>query len=213
LIRTAITSDVRLYREGLGEMLRRHADIEVVGMADNAQASAELVEHTHIDVHLVDSSTTDVLLAIRAVTTRDASVRTIIMGIVEREREIVEYAEAGVAGYVTRDDSGDRLVEIIRSVVGGESPCSARLTAALLRRLAILAADRETSVPEAALTARERQIVQLIDEGLSNKQIAQRLQIELPTVKNHVHRILAKLGVTGRAQAAARFRRWQLLGL
>jgi DNA-binding NarL/FixJ family response regulator len=84
--------------------------------------------------------------------------------------------------------------------------CSPRLAATLLRRVAVLAADRAQPRVEARLTARELEIVELIDEGLSNKEIASRLCIEVPTVKNHVHNILEKLDVRGRAEAAARVR-------
>jgi DNA-binding NarL/FixJ family response regulator len=84
--------------------------------------------------------------------------------------------------------------------------CSPSFAAALLRRVADLAHLREVPGPGLVLTAREREIVGLIDDGLSNKQIAQQLCIQLATVKNHVHHILHKLGVNGRLEAAARFR-------
>jgi two-component system, NarL family, nitrate/nitrite response regulator NarL len=120
-----------------------------------------------------------------------------------RETEILAFAEAGIAGFVTLEASVAELVEAIESVARGEALCSPSVAAALLRRLASLAHSRTSADPTGPLTAREREILALIDEGLSNKQIAQRLRIELPTVKNHVHHILVKLGADRRAEAAA----------
>ncbi|MBV9336255.1 MAG: response regulator transcription factor [Solirubrobacterales bacterium] len=213
MIRVAITSDVRIFREGIAGIFNQHPDIEVVGTATNAAASVDLADVAQPDVHVVDCATSDGLVALRGFAKRAPQVRTVAVGIAEQERDVVGCAEAGVAGYVTRNDPADRLLDVVRGVMDGETLCSPRMTAALLRRLAMLAANRETELPEATLTARERQILRLIDEGLSNKQISEALQIELPTVKNHVHRILGKLGVERRSQAAARFRRWQLVGV
>jgi len=107
---------------------------------------------------------------------------------------------------VPRDGTLADLRAVIESVARGEVVCSPRIAASLLRRIADLAAEREPPPPELRLTSREIEIVELIDQGLSNKEIAQRLSIALPTVKNHVHSILDKLHVHRRAEAAARLR-------
>jgi DNA-binding NarL/FixJ family response regulator len=99
----------------------------------------------------------------------------------------------------------DDIVAATTAVVRGETACSPRVAATLLRRVADRARERPYS-EFAPLTSRERQVVALIDEGLSNKEIAARLCIELSTVKNHVHNLLEKLGARGRAEAAARVR-------
>jgi two-component system nitrate/nitrite response regulator NarL len=98
---------------------------------------------------------------------------------------------------------------VVRSVTRGETLCSPRIAATLFRRVAALAADRRVGDERTLrrLTRRERQIVDLIADGLSNKEIAHRLQIEFATVKNHVHNILEKLQVTRRADAVAALRR------
>jgi len=119
---------------------------------------------------------------------------------------VIACAEAGVSGYVTREASLDELTGVVESVARGESPCSPRISALLLRRVAETAGRRTETDAARRLTRREAEIVGLIDEGLSNKQIAGRLSIELATVKNHVHSILEKLQVERRAEAAARVR-------
>ena len=126
-------------------------------------------------------------------------------------------AEAGAAGYLLRSDPLVELVAVIGSVARGETRCSPRVAAALLRRVATLSHERRHQAEPTRLTAREREVLQLVDDGLSNKQIARRLSIELRTVKNHVHHILEKFQVHRRAEAAARFRmarqrQWQATG-
>jgi DNA-binding NarL/FixJ family response regulator len=122
----------------------------------------------------------------------------------EASGELLRFAEAGIAGYVTRTASSADLVTAIESADRGEAVCSPRAAAALLDHVANLAAD--AAEPDGALTARELEILALIDEGLSNKEIAGRLFISVPTVKSHVHNILRKLGASRRGQAAARVR-------
>ena len=139
---------------------------------------------------------------------RDArpDAHVVALGVPEDESEVIACAEAGAAGLVTLEGSLDDLEAMLESVGRGETLCSPRVAAALLRRVAALADDHAAS-GHARLTAREREIVQLVDRGLSNKEIARELQIELTTVKNHVHNILDKLHVRRRADAAARVRR------
>jgi two-component system, NarL family, nitrate/nitrite response regulator NarL len=116
----------------------------------------------------------------------------------------VRWAEEGTAGYVPRDAGLADLEACVHSVARGEALYTPRMAAALLRRIAALAAERRPQPPRAKLTLREREIAALMREGLSNKEIASVLSIEASTVKNHVHNILAKLDVHRRAEAAAR---------
>ena len=122
------------------------------------------------------------------------------------ESGVVACAELGVAGFVTTDASLTELVTALESVASGDLVCSPATAGALLRRVATLAHERPRDDRLALLTGREREVVCLIAEGLSNKQIAHRLYIELATVRNHVHNILGKLGVHRRAEAAALIR-------
>jgi two-component system, NarL family, nitrate/nitrite response regulator NarL len=209
-IRAVIGSDTRFWRDGLADVLRRR-QIAVLGVAAHAADLVDVVEQLSPDVVLLDVALPDSIGAVREIATRTPQVRVVALGIREREDEIIACAEAGVAGYVTRDDALDDLVEAIQTVLRGEMRCSARLAATLLRRVTTLAADRPVATSDARLTARELEVSRLLDDGLSNKQIAQQLQIELPTVKNHVHNILEKLSVHRRSEATALMRRSGML--
>jgi two-component system nitrate/nitrite response regulator NarL len=199
-----IASPVRLYREGLARALANRSDIEVVGVEATARACLELAEQRRPDVVLLDVADPGEVGSVREL--RAAGLRVVALGVPEREREVIDCAEAGVAGYVTRDQGIADLVATIESVARDEMLCSPRLAATLLRRVSALAADRRPHAPAPVLTPRELEVVGLIDRGLSNKQIAQRLCIEVPTVKNHIHHILDKLAVKRRGEAAARVR-------
>jgi DNA-binding NarL/FixJ family response regulator len=128
----------------------------------------------------------------------------VALAIHEEDAEVIACAEVGVAGYVPRDGSVQDAVDVILAVARGEARCSPRIVGSLLRRIAALAAERQGNGHAAppGLTAREAEILTLLQQGLPNKTISRRLGIELATVKNHVHSIFGKLGLRRRAEAA-----------
>lgn len=206
MIRVVIAADIRLYREGLAEMLGREAGITVVGTAADWPQSLARVRDLMPDVLLVDMAMPESVFAVRSISAAAPVVKVVALAVPESERDVIAYAEAGIAGYVTREASIEELVQAVESAARGELILSPRMAATLLRHVAVLATERGADMPEARLTTRELEIVELIDDGLSNKEIARRLSIGLPTVKNHVHHILEKLHVTRRSEAAARVR-------
>jgi DNA-binding NarL/FixJ family response regulator len=203
MIRTLICSEVRIYREGLAEVLERRSGITVVGTSCGAWESLAQVRALGVDVVLLDMSTAESVAILRELSRGVRETRVVALGVGETVAEVVAYAEAGVAGYVTREQALDDLVAAIVAVARGEASCSPRAAAMLLQHVSALA-DIQQEHPAASvhLTGREREILALIRAGLSNKEIGRRLCIELPTVKNHVHNILEKLGVSGRHEAA-----------
>src|SRR6266571_3842650 len=140
---------------------------------------------------------------VRVVLTRVPHARVVALGVIEDYDDVLGCAEAGVPGYVPREASIDDIVGVIESVHRGEAICSPRVAASLL---AALAAGSVAGPLRAHLTDREREVVHLIDDGLSNKEIARELGIEVATVKNHVHNILEKVQVHRRGEAAAQVR-------
>ena len=203
-IRVFIVAEVRLYRDGLAEVLSREDHISVIGAVGDFRANTELIGELGPDILLLDMAVADSLGAVRLLGEIVPSV--VALAVADEERHVLACAEAGVSGYVTRDQSIEDVVAVVEAVARGEMICSPRMAATLLRHVSSLATSKAPEDPEARLTARELEIVALIEQGLSNKQIARRLSIELPTVKNHVHNILEKLHVDRRAEAAARVR-------
>jgi two-component system, NarL family, nitrate/nitrite response regulator NarL len=201
-----VASPVRLFREGLARAIEREDELYVAAACPSDQCLAA-VEEVSPDMVLVDTSDPGALELVRSIVRGRQSPCVVALGLAEAEETVVAYAEAGVAAYVTREDSLDDLVAALRAAAAGDVRCSSRTAGILLRRVATLAAlPRAPAAPPVHLTPREVEIASLMDAGLSNKQIAQELQIELPTVKNHVHHILEKLDVARRGEAAARLR-------
>jgi two-component system, NarL family, nitrate/nitrite response regulator NarL len=143
----------------------------------------------------------DSISTVRTLAAQVPQVRVVALGVPETDGHVLACIEAGVAGYVPRDGSLETLVATLMGVDRGEVLCSPRIIGSLFRRVAELAAQPQP--PLERLTVRELEILELIDQGLTNKEIARRLCIELSTVKNHVHNILEKLQVRRRADAAA----------
>ena len=160
------------------------------------------------DVVLVSTRLPDqgALRLTEAIARDHPEVRVLVLGLAESEEEILRYVEAGAAGYVLKDDSVEELLRNVRAVHSGEAVVSPEIAGALISRvgeLAQLFADAFAIDKSADLTPREREVLKLLGQGLTNQEIADRLVIELGTVKNHVHSILDKLNVSSRKDAAA----------
>lgn len=201
-----IISEVRLYREGLVRLLRRDERLDVVGTAsDVPDALARLPEFEQPpDAVLLDVPAPVGLRAPEQLEPALPAARIVVLNVPEAdEAAVIAWAEAGVSGLLDTGVDVDEVAQAVETTAQGGTVCSPKLAAVLLRRVA-----REAEEPHAttSLTARERQIAELIEQGHSNKEIAERLEIELPTVKNHVHNILTKLKATRRGQAAAMLR-------
>jgi two-component system, NarL family, nitrate/nitrite response regulator NarL len=211
MIRVVISASVRLYREGLAEILSRPEGIDVVGSAGSPLETAEVIERLRPDVVVLDATAPGGLDEVRQLARGNGDAKLVVLTVSDEEADLIAYAEAGVSGFITHEDSPAELTEAIRSVARGELRCSPRLAGTLLRRVTTLAADRPAAPGGVRFTPRELEVFRLLYEGLSNKQIAARLHIELPTVKHHVHHILEKLDVGRRGEAVARARRDGLL--
>jgi DNA-binding NarL/FixJ family response regulator len=207
VVRVFVAAHVRLYREALVDVLARETGLEVVGACGPRHTALARVAEVEPDVVLLDPAASESLELIRELADPPTGLKIVALASSDDERDMLACAEAGVSGFVKQEESIADLVATIRRAQNGELVCSPRLAGALLRRVTALAAERQADGSEHLLTAREREVASLLDEGLSNKQIARRLQLEVPTVKHHVHHILRKLGVASRGEAAARLRR------
>ena len=201
--RVLIVDDSRLYREYLAGVIAAHGVVNP-GVAWDLPSLITAIENMKPRVILFNMATRDNAILLRQALKLSPTIRVIVLGMSEDdEPEIVACAEAGVAGYHLRTESLGDLLILIQKVAAGESLCSPRISAILLRRLSALASQRQPTEKELVLTAREAQILKMLELGLSNRDIADQLCIAVHTVKNHVHSLLTKLGVSTRAQAAA----------
>jgi two-component system nitrate/nitrite response regulator NarL len=201
-----ICTHIRLYREALSELLGRESDFDVRGNAATADECLEAARDCGAEMVLVDADAPDALDALARLRQLSRPPYVVALGLPEAEEALVPYADAGVSAYVLRDEPLTELVATLRAAAMGDLRCSSHTAGILMRRVAKLAAERDSRAPAAQpvhLTRRELEIATLMDAGMPNKQIAQNLQIELPTVKNHVHHILEKLDVRRRGEAAA----------
>jgi DNA-binding NarL/FixJ family response regulator len=207
VISLVVIAPVRFYRDGLAALFAERDGFDVVATAVAHADGVARVRETEPDVALVALGPGAGLPLVRDLVDTVPGTRVVMLGIMDDDPEVLLLAEAGAAGYVTTDASSDEVVLVVESVARGELPCSPRIAAALLQHVATLAREQRAPLALDTLTFREREIVELINEGLSNKEIASGLSISVTTVKNHVHNILEKLNVSRRAEAAAVLRR------
>lgn len=207
-IRVLIVADVRFYRDGLADTIARHPRCSVVATASSRVDAVERVRETVPDIVLLDAAMHDGLLTASEIVASAPAAKVVAIALDETPHAVLEWAEVGASGYVPRDASLADLIAAIERTARGELQCSAQVAAGMIRRvwaLAKVASDRPngSAIP---LTPREREIMRLIDQGMSNKDIARHLGIGVATAKSHVHHILEKLNVRRRSQASARLR-------
>jgi DNA-binding NarL/FixJ family response regulator len=196
--RVLVIAPVRLYREGLADALERVGGLSVAGTASGVDEGIEEIRLHRPDVVLLDVSDPRNVDAAARIIAAEPTTRIVALALPAADGPVLACAEAGVLGCITRDASIDDVVQAVVSVARGDALCSPGAVATLLRRVAAVAAESRAGRETGALTVREREIAALIEEGLSNKQIASQLFIEVATVKNHVHNILEKLHVRRR---------------
>lgn len=197
----------RCLRDALLSSLAQNPRFIVADLGPGGPPSFERASHLHPDILLLDVSAGIRVSSVRSLLQTSGDAALIVLGIEDEAREALPLLEAGARGYVGRDQSLQDLIGVIERVLVGELPCSPQVAAQMSACLAKIVSGRETDSASAALTAREAQIIGLIEQGLTNKEIATRLSIEPTTVKTHVHNLMEKLAVHGRGKAAARVRR------
>ena len=196
---------VRLYHDAILGLLNREVGINAVGSIDIGGDLIPALEAVAPDMMLLDVGSAEALsLAARVVRARP-STRILGFGVDDVPPQVIACAEAGLWGYVPSNASMTELARAVRRVAVGEMVCSAGMGDKLFHHLRSAALRDSACTTDAMLTPRQRQILQLINEGLSNKQIAQRLSLGTSTVKNHVHSLLGRLEVGRRSDAAARY--------
>jgi two-component system, NarL family, nitrate/nitrite response regulator NarL len=205
----AILSEIRFLREGLAEAIERGSPFSISGLFAELDDVVALVRYAKPDIVLIDVAFPDGTAAVRQIRGTHPEVQVVVFAVSETEQNIVTWAEAGVAGYIPATAALCDLVELVTGIMRGEQLCSRRVASGLVRRVAHIGNTVErlqgTEITQ-TLTYREQQITSLICAGLSNKEIARQLKIEVSTTKSHVHNVLEKLKLHRRGQIAWRWR-------
>lgn len=200
MIRLLLVDDHAVVREGLRGFLRLQPDLEVCGEAADGDTAVQLATSLHPDVVLLDLLMPhgDGLSALQQLRSAAPASRVLVLTSYADDAQLFAAMEAGAAGYMLKDVAPDALAAAIRDVAAGRPALHPQVARRLMRQ----APNPDAPPGLADLTARERDVLRLIAEGLANKEIAHRLRIGEKTVKTHVSRVLSKLGVLDRTQAA-----------
>jgi DNA-binding NarL/FixJ family response regulator len=211
--RLVLADDHHLLRRGFRSLLSGEPGLEVVGEASTGLEAIELCRRLVPDLILMDvrMPEMDGITATRRIKDEQPGVSVLMVTMHENSDYLLEALDAGAAGYVLKDAPAERLINAVRRTLDGESPLNQELATRLLRQLAEEKQDTPSHTPprhyeplEDALTPRETEVLELLTTGQTNQQIAQTLTISKGTAKVHVERIIRKLEVSDRTQAAVR---------
>lgn len=206
-----VLTPVRLMGDGLAACFSQRPEIRVVGVVDDLALLRTALSSGAADLVLIDVTHGIDLYDVRALASERPDVALVALGLVEQRQDVIRCGRAGFSGYVARNASVDALCGAMADVIAGRLACSAEISGGLLRALFRMDAapaldDAPSACPDPGLTRRECEVLRLIGQGLANKEIARELCIGVATVKHHVHSLLEKLHLSGRAQAMRRVR-------
>jgi DNA-binding NarL/FixJ family response regulator len=203
-IRVMLVDDQQLVRTGFRMILAVEEGIEVVGEAANGQEAVDSVARLRPDVVVMDirMPVMDGVEATRRLTGSDSAPRVLVLTTFDTDEHVVEALRAGASGFLLKDVTPPDFVTAIRVVASGEALIAPSVTRRLLERFvqASPSADARRDQLVSQLTEREREVLQLVAQGLSNREVAERLVLAEPTVKTHVSHLLLKLDLRDRAQ-------------
>ena len=196
-VRVLVVDDHPVVREGLRGFLASRPGLEVVGEAADGEEAVRKARHLRPDVVLMDlvMPGTDGVEATRQIVAADAEIRVVVLTSFTDDDRVLPAVRAGAAGYLHKDASPSELEDAVRAAARGDAPLSPRAAARVLQTV-----HAEPAPPP--LTPREREVLALLGQGLTNRLIARELGLSEKTVKTHVGNVLAKLGVADRTQAA-----------
>ena len=214
MLRVLIVDDPAISYRSFRDLSSKEEDMRVVSITHSSEEARLHLRHS--DVILVGSALPEATALVEEINANHPHLKVLVSGIEEEATQILNYVEAGAAGYLVGEETPERMLQKVRATAEGEALVSRSVAASLISRVATLANHTPAAVHHSLshvnceeLTPRQNEVLSLIhDERLSNQEIANRLHIEVGTVKNHVHHILKKLGLHDRYEAAAAYGRW-----
>jgi DNA-binding NarL/FixJ family response regulator len=197
MIRVLIVDDHALVRAGLAELIGAGDEIEVVGLAESGDQALALAASEEPDVVLMDLSMPGIggVEATRRIVAEHPGMQVVVLTSLSARERILEALDAGAIGYLLKESEPEELVRAVQAAARGESPLSPKAAQHVI-------AERTGQRPALQLSPREREVLDLVGQGLSNKLIARRLAISEKTVKAHLTQVFSQLGVSDRTQAA-----------
>lgn len=207
-IKMLLIEDNRLLREGIASMLKKQPDINVVATVGNGENVLTLIEKVNPTIVLLDLGlkNQNSLQIVKLTRKNFPKIKLIVMDLIPLQTDVLEFVQAGVSGFILKDATISDFLRTIRSVSNGVEVLPPHLTGSLFSQIVEDAVNGTKSQKliegSIRMTKRERQVIVLVADGLSNKEIAQNLHLSPFTVKSHVHNILDKLALHTRIQIA-----------
>jgi DNA-binding NarL/FixJ family response regulator len=206
-IKILLIEDNRLLREGISALLKKQSDMNVVTTVGNGENILALIGKLKPNIVLLDLGlrSQNSLKIVELVKKNFKDTKIIVMDLIPLQTDVFEFVQAGVAGFMLKDISVAEFLKTIRSVYKGAQVLPPNLTGSLFSQIVqhAINGSKTTSLEESVrMTKRERQVIELISDGFTNKEIAQKLHLSTYTVKSHVHNILEKLSLNTRVQIA-----------
>jgi DNA-binding NarL/FixJ family response regulator len=206
-----IVSNIRFLREGLAEVLAQGGVFTIAGLSSSVGHALAAVRSRPTQIILIDSALPDALSGVAHFRQMVPDAHIVALGLDETAEAVIAWAEAGSSGYIPRNTALSDVVTSLLEIIRGEQGCSARIASGLLHHIATGRQPERVTMPAGIppmLTPREAEVLGLICDGLSNKEIARQLQVGLATTKSHVHNLLSKLSLKRRSQV----HRWRSEG-
>ena len=208
VVRVLLVDDQPLFRTAIASLINAQDDFTVVGEAENGLIAVERAHELRPDLVVMDVEmpVMDGVEATRLLTEQMPGIKVVMLTVSDSDEHLFEAVRNGAQGYLLKDLRPDQLYDMLRSVMRGETPISPAVADMLLSEVrsgGLTPVEAPTATQGPPITQRELEILQLVAEGLSNKQIGRRLSITEGTVKNHVHNALEKLHLDNRIQAAS----------
>jgi two-component system, NarL family, nitrate/nitrite response regulator NarL len=203
-IRLLLADDHTLFRKGLASLLEKEKGFEIMGEAEDGAEAVSKAQAGKPDLVLMDIHMPGIngLEATRQITNSLPATRVVMLTISEEDKDVFEAIKCGAHGYLSKKVDPENLRELLQGVFRGEAPLSRSTAARILKEFAARASTNSATTAIDELTEREKEVLQLLAAGLTNKEIGTRLDIAENTVKNHLKNILAKLHLQNRVQAA-----------